>query len=235
VVSTTSTLKTISLTGSPKLDDVSHVRFRFESSFNTWYLDDVMITSTAAPAFVNGYQDLSVGNHSYRAVSSLDPAATYYFRVRAVNLAGISPDSGTGTETTRSTGSPYAVWASDQGIAPASYTSDFDKDSITDFEEYLFATNPKQPGSQSEPLQLSTANGEFQVTFRRSLAPGIVWTHQGNKDLSEINTDLIQGPGDAQYQIVSVVRMGDYEEVTLTVNAADAPTFFYRIKAMESP
>ncbi len=233
-VSQTLTLKTISLTSSPKLDDVSNVRFRFESSFSTWYLDDVIVTSTAAPAFVNGYQDLSVGNNSYRTVSSLDPATTYYFRVRAVNLAGAGPESGTGTETTRSTGSPYAVWASDLGIAPASFTSDFDKDLLPDFEEYLFATDPKQPGSQAEQLQLSIANGDFQVTFRRSLAPGIVWTHQGNKDLSAIGTDLIQGLGYAQYQIVSVVRMGDYEEVTLTVNRASDATFFYRIKAAGS-
>ncbi len=234
-VSETLTLKTISLTSSPKLDDVSNVRFRFESSFNTWYLDDVIATSTTAPAFVNGYHDLSVGNQSYRTVTGLDPATTYYFRVRAVNLAGSSPNSGTGSEATRSTGSPYAVWASEQGIAPASSTSDFDKDSLSDFEEYLFAKDPKQPGSQAEQLQLSTANGAFQVTFRRSLAPGIVWTHQGNTDLSAIGTDLVQGPGYGKYQIVSAVRMGNYEEVTLTINRAGDPNFFYRIKAAESP
>ena len=234
-VSTTASIKNISLTSSPKLDDVSNVRFRFESSFDTWYLDDVTITSTTAPAFVNGYQDLPVGNQSYRSVSGLDPATPYYFRVRAVNLAGVSPNSASGNETTRAAGSPYAVWASDQGIAPASFTSDFDRDALPDFEEYLFATNPKLPTTPAERLQLSTANGDFRVTFRRSLAPGIVWTHQGNQDLSAINTDLIQGPGYAQYQIVSVVRMGDYEQVTLTVNRAGAPTFFYRIKAVESP
>jgi hypothetical protein len=234
-VSTTPSLKTISLTSSPKLDDVSNVRFRFESTFTTWYLDDVTVTSAAAPAFVNAYQDLSVGNNSHHTVSGLDPATTYYFRVRAVNLAGSSLNSATGTEVTRSTGSPYAVWASDLGIAPVSFTSDFDKDSLPDFEEYLFATDPRQPTSQAEQRQLSTANGGFQVTFRRSLAPGIVWTHQGNTNLSAIDTDLIQGPGYAQYQIVSEVRMGDCEEVTLTVNRADDPTFFYRIKAAESP
>ncbi len=235
IVSETPGIKTLNLTSSPKLDNVSNVRFRFESTFSTWYLDDVTISSTTAPAFVSGYQNLSVGNQTYRTVSGLNPATTYYFRVRAVNLAGASLNSASGTETTRSTGSPFDVWASDQGIAPTSFTSDFDKDSLTDFEEYLFATDPKQPGSQSEQLQLSTANGDFQVTFRRSLAPGIVWTHQGNTDLSAIGTDLIQGLGYAQYQIVSAVRMGDYEEVTLTINRAGAPTFFYRIKAAESP
>jgi hypothetical protein len=165
----------------------------------------------------------------------LDPATTYYFRVRAVNPAGTSLNSATGTETTRATGSPYTVWASDQGIAPANSMSDFDKDSLTDFEEYLFATNPKQPTSPAERLQLSTANGGFQVTFRRSLAPGIVWTHQGNRDLAAIGTDLIEGSGYAHYQILSSVRMGDYEEVTLTINKAADPSFFYRIKAAESP
>ncbi|MGL4399030.1 MAG: endonuclease/exonuclease/phosphatase family protein [Luteolibacter sp.] len=234
-VSTTPSIKNISLTNSPKLDDVSNVRFRFESTFFTWYLDDVLITSMAAPAFVNGYQNLSVGNQSHHTVSGLDPATTYYFRVRAVNLAGTSPNSTTGSEITRSTGSPYSVWASDQGIAPASFTSDFDKDSLPDFEEYLFATDPKRSTAQAEQLQLSTANGDFHVTFRRSLAPGVVWTHQGNKDLSAIATDLVPGAGYGQYQIISAVRTGNYEQVTLTVNRADDPTFFYRIKAAESP
>jgi hypothetical protein len=235
LVTKTSTLRSINLTTSPKLDNVSNVRFRFESSFNTWYLDDVTVTSTAAPAFVNGYQNLSVGNNSYHAVSGLEPATAYYFRVRAVNPAGASPNSGTGTAVTRSTGSPYAVWASDLGIAPASFTSDFDKDSLTDFEEYLIATDPKQPTSPAERIQLSTANGDFQIKFRRSLAPGIVWTPQGNKNLSAIGTDLIPGSGYAQYQILSVVRTGDYEEVTLTVNKADDATFFSRIKATATP
>jgi hypothetical protein len=234
-VSTTPSIKTISLTNSPRLDNVSNVRFRFESTFFTWYLDDVVITSTTAPAFVNGYQDLSVGNQSHQSLSGLDPATSWYFRVRAVNPAGTSLNSATGTGTTRTTGSPFSVWASDQGIASASYTSDFDKDSISDFQEYLFATDPKQPTSPAERLQLSTSNGGFQVTFRRSLAPGIVWTHQGNRDLAAIDTDLIEGSGYAQYQILSSVRMGDYEEVTLTINKAADPSFFYRIKAAESP
>lgn len=234
-VSTTPSVKTLSLTSSPKLDDVSNVRFRFESTFNTWYLDDVEITSTAGPAFVAGYQDRSLGKISHHPVSGLDPATAYYFRVRAVNPAGASPDSVTGSETTRATGSPFSVWASDRGIAAANFTSDFDKDSLTDFEEYLFATDPKQASSAAERLQLSTANGAFQVTFRRSLAPGIVWTHQGNANLSAIATDLTQGLGYGQFQIISVVRRGDYDEVTLTINRASAPAFFYRIKAAESP
>jgi hypothetical protein len=62
-----------------------------------------------------------------------------------------------------------------------------------------------------------------------------LWNHQGNKDLSAIATDLVQGLGYAQYQIISVVRMGTYELVTLTVNTAADPTFFYRIKAVEAP
>lgn len=230
-VSTTGFVKTIDLTSSPKLDDVANVRFRFESSFNTWYLDDVSITSASSPGFVAGYEDLSVGKTYYHTVSGLDPNTAYYFRVRAVNAAGTGPSSGTGTETTRLTGSPYEVWASSQGITPADFTSDFDKDLLTDFQEYLFATDPKQSTSPTAPLQLSTENGNFQITFRRSLAPGIAWIYQGNTGLWAIHTVLNEGIGLMEYQIVSVVRFGTYEEVKLTVNTGGDPRFFFRVKA----
>jgi endonuclease/exonuclease/phosphatase family metal-dependent hydrolase len=234
-VSTLPSIKTISLTSSPKLDHLSNVRFRFESTFNTWYLDDVIISSAAAPAFVNGYEDLSVGKKFHHTVGGLNPATPYFFRVRAANLAGYSPYSGTGSETTRASGSPFTIWAGDRGISSANFTSDFDKDSQTDFEEYLFATDPKKSTPQTERLQLSTANGDFLVTFRRSLAPGIVWSHQGNTHLATIGTDLIEGTDAGQYQIVSVVRRGDYDEVTLRVNRTNTSTFFYRVKATGAP
>ena len=234
-VSTDGNINTVDLTSSPDLSAAANVRFRFESSFNTWYLDDVTISSSGGPGFVPGYQDLSVGNTNHHAVSGLNPGTAYYYRVRATNAAGTGPASATDTTTTRPTGSPFSVWADDMGISPATPTGDFDHDSLTDFQEYLYGTDPRQPTSPSTPLRLSTGDGGFRITYRRSLAPGIDWIYQGNTDLSAIDTVLEEGTGSTHYRILSIVRFATYEEVTLTINTGGDPAFFFRLQATGNP
>lgn len=234
-VTTAGEVRSIDLTNDPKLDNVSNVRFRFESSFYTWYLDSVNVTTTSSPSFVTGYEDRSVGNTYYHAVSGLNPGTDYYFRVRALNAAGAGPNSETGTKSTPLTGSPYMVWASDQGISPANFLSNFDGDALSDYEEYLFATDPKQSGPASDRFRFATVDGGLKIILRRSLAPGIEWVYQGNRELAAIDTDLSQGVGYAKYQVVSVERHGAYEEVTLTVDSGDDSSFFFRVKAVEAP
>ena len=51
------------------------------------YLLDVS-TSSAFDSFVDGYHDLDVGDATGRVVTGLNRGATYYYRVRAYDVAG---------------------------------------------------------------------------------------------------------------------------------------------------
>ena len=67
-----------------------------------YYLD--VSTNSSFSSFVSGYNNLSVGNVTSRAVSGLTASTTYYYRVRASNSAGTSGNSNTITVTTSSSG-----------------------------------------------------------------------------------------------------------------------------------
>lgn len=53
-------------------------------------------------SYVDGYRDLDVGNMTGRVVTGLSPGTKYYYRVRAYNAAGTSPDSQVMVGTTAS-------------------------------------------------------------------------------------------------------------------------------------
>lgn len=59
-------------------------------------------------SFVTGFEDLNVANVTTFSVSGLDPAVTYYYRVRAVNADGTSPDSNTISAVTEVTPASFA-------------------------------------------------------------------------------------------------------------------------------
>jgi len=58
----------------------------------TSYRLDVSTISTFA-TFVPGYNDLNVGNVTTKNVTGLSANMFYYYRVRAVNAGGTSPNS----------------------------------------------------------------------------------------------------------------------------------------------
>lgn len=60
----------------------------------TGYVLDVS-TSSSFASFVTGYKNLSVGTATSSTVKGLAAGTTYYYRVRAVNAAGTSPNSAT--------------------------------------------------------------------------------------------------------------------------------------------
>ena len=67
----------------------------------TGYRLDVS-TSNSFRSYVSGYENMDVGNATSRTVNGLSPGTTYYYRVRAYNVAGTSGNSEVMTATTSS-------------------------------------------------------------------------------------------------------------------------------------
>jgi hypothetical protein len=63
-------------------------------------LDVAKNSSFMGGSFVTGYHNLNVGNVTSRFVGGLNANTTYYFRVRAFNSIGVSPNSNVITVTT---------------------------------------------------------------------------------------------------------------------------------------
>jgi hypothetical protein len=60
----------------------------------TGYRLDVSTTKTFDPGtYVPGYQNLDVGNVTTKSVTGLSANSFYYYRVRAYNVGGTSPNS----------------------------------------------------------------------------------------------------------------------------------------------
>lgn len=235
VVGTGGNEEVIDLRSSPDLTGVDGVRFRFESTFFTWYLDGVVVTGASGPGFVADYDDKAVGDTRYHAVEGLEADTTYYFRVRAENEDGASMNSATGTIKTTSSGSPYSVWGTDKGIGEVTLVSDFDDDQRTDYEEYIFATNPREATVQSDYLNAEKTESGFRVTHRKSKAPNFTWGYFGSSFLNDFEAPLIKGSSADEYQIVSRSDFGSYEEITVEINTANRSQFFFKVEVSEAP
>jgi alpha-tubulin suppressor-like RCC1 family protein len=88
----------------------------------TGYRLDVS-TNSSFSSFVNGYQNVDVGNAISHTVTGLSASTAYYYRVRAYNTAGTSGNSNTVAVTTLSaTGSPLVTANSATNVASFSAT-----------------------------------------------------------------------------------------------------------------
>ncbi|MEI6697216.1 MAG: hypothetical protein WCO13_14270 [Bacteroidota bacterium] len=128
---TTGTTKTYNSGTTPVLGS-NFVQFRFTYTSNTGNLafDDISINYNASiPSFVSAYNDITVGSTS-TAVTSLSPATTYYYRVRAVGGNSTSANSGTMSVTTSailpavSTTSPTTSITATSAVSGGNVTSD---------------------------------------------------------------------------------------------------------------
>ncbi len=79
----------------------SGIQLRLASPSAALYVHDIHVAANgSSSAFVDGYEDLDVGNVTSYQVTGLDDDTTYYYRVRAVNDDCTSPNSGTQSATT---------------------------------------------------------------------------------------------------------------------------------------
>lgn len=96
-VSTAGATQNFPLNASPDLSASANVRFRFNSSFNTWYLDDVRVTIMSGPA-----EDPNLAAPSSLAFGALAPGAAATQTLTLANsgatlplhLTSLSPASG---------------------------------------------------------------------------------------------------------------------------------------------
>ncbi|GEM_PF-521603 len=142
------------------------------------------------PAYVAGYSNLTVSGAS-QAVTGLDTGATYYFRARAVNAAGVGANSSVASVTTASGGGsvPYEEWVAGQGEDPDAPEfapeEDADGDGRTNYEEYMADTDPGNSNVVFEvtgaytnatgTLTMSypaSANRYYQLEYKTNLMSG---------------------------------------------------------------
>lgn len=141
---------TYNVTLSPQTTRLS---FHFTKSFNCAFDDLFIQGGGGAPSFVPGYEDRTVAGTS-QSVTGLTEGVAYYFRARAVNSAGTSPNSPTGSVVTaassgggdsNSDGIPDD-WFAGFGLSPTnSATNTVAGQDYTYMDAYIHDINPTNP------------------------------------------------------------------------------------------
>ena len=159
--------------------------------------DDLTWTAPGGtdPDYVPGYSNLVVASTS-QAVSGLTEGLTYYFRARAVNDEGTSPDSPTGSVITAASadddsnddGIPDA-WLDGHGLSPtndAAHT--IPGGGATFWEAYVFDIDPVNPPPGFNRIENAEAggNGNMEINIDPT-STGRVYDIYWKTDLNETN------------------------------------------------
>jgi phosphodiesterase/alkaline phosphatase D-like protein/lysophospholipase L1-like esterase len=88
----------VATAGDDNLEDSFSANWNASADTTSYRLD--VATDSGFTSFVTGFNDLNVGNVLTYSVPGLSPDATYYYRVRAVNVTGASSNSDTITTGT---------------------------------------------------------------------------------------------------------------------------------------
>jgi hypothetical protein len=140
------------------------------SGATKYYLD--VSTDWSFGSFVTGYNNLDVGlGLTYSVNTNLNPGTTYYYRVRAYNVCGMSSNSSYSSPTTSSVTTPTANAAS--GITCNSFNANW----------------TSYTGATTYYLDVSTA-WDFSsfVTGYENLNVGLVITYPVNTNLNSSTT-----------------------------------------------
>jgi photosystem II stability/assembly factor-like uncharacterized protein len=177
---------------------------------STGYRLDVA-TDDLFTALVAGYNGLDAGNVTHSSVTGLAQGLTYYYRVRAANLGGISPNSN--TVTVRTSLRPY----------PSTYvlsntTTFMTHSALTDYasEDYRLVGFPGNPGD----LFSVFLEGQHQATWE------VCWDNGKQGDPKDY---YVKYDGSSTFQCTPgkafwLLHIGDWVVGSRTVNAAPLDT-----------
>lgn len=204
----------------------------------------------SAPLFVSGYQNLDVGNVTSYNVTGLDPATTYYYRVRAYTATDTSINSNViTTATTCVTVAPPT--ASAQQFCGSATVADLDlaEDNVHWYSVQTGSTE-LAPGTALATgtyyASLKTGNCEstrvaVQVTVTNALAPIVaplsVCEGSTVADLTANGIDLkwyADATATTPIDVATVLTAGDYY-VTQTVNTCESPRALVIVTVLPIP